>query len=107
VAERYRYRDGGGEIGFIRSVSTPFCGTCTRARLSADGTLYTCLFATAGTDLRGPLRSGVTDSRLVELIGQRWRIRDDGYSELRRGGTEPALAHPKGGPRIEMSYIGG
>jgi cyclic pyranopterin phosphate synthase len=107
VADRYRYRDGAGEIGFIRSVSTPFCGTCTRARLSADGTLYTCLFAASGTDLRGPLRSGATDSQLLELIGQRWRIRDDRYSELRRSGTEPVLAHPNSGPRIEMSYIGG
>jgi cyclic pyranopterin phosphate synthase len=107
VADRYRYRDGAGEIGLISSVSTPFCGTCTRARLSADGTLYTCLFAVAGIDLRGPLRSGATDSHLAELIEQRWRIRDDRYSELRRSDTEPVLAHPNSGPRIEMSYIGG
>jgi cyclic pyranopterin phosphate synthase len=107
VADRYRYRDGTGEIGFIRSVSAPFCGTCTRARLSADGTLYTCQFAAAGIDLRGPLRSGATDNQLVGLIGQRWRIREDRYSELRRSPTEPARAHPNSGPRIEMSYIGG
>ncbi|MDT7640507.1 MAG: 3,8-cyclase [Pseudonocardiales bacterium] len=104
VAERYRYRDGAGEIGFIRSVSTPFCGTCTRARLGADGQLYTCLFATAGTDLRAALRSGVTDSQLADLIAGRWRARTDRYSELRGAhGDRPAPA----GPRIEMSYIGG
>ncbi|HEV7975705.1 GTP 3',8-cyclase MoaA [Amycolatopsis sp.] len=104
VADRYRYRDGAGEIGFIRSVSAPFCGTCTRARLSADGKLYTCLFATAGTDLRAALRSGVTDTDLADLIAGRWRTRDDRYSEQRgAAGARPSPA----GPRIEMSYIGG
>jgi cyclic pyranopterin phosphate synthase len=104
VADRYRYRDGGGEIGFIRSVSAPFCGTCTRARVSADGKFYTCLFATAGTDLRAALRSGVTDAELADFIAGRWRARDDRYSEL-RGAADPRPA--PAGPRIEMSYIGG
>jgi cyclic pyranopterin phosphate synthase len=100
VADRYRYRDGSGEIGFIRSVSAPFCGTCTRARISADGMLYTCLFAAAGTDLRTPLRAGGTDTELAALIGATWRGREDRYSELR--------AHaPVTTPKIEMSYIGG
>jgi cyclic pyranopterin phosphate synthase len=100
VADRYRYRDGSGEIGFIRSVSTPFCGSCTRARISADGMLYTCLFATAATDLRTPLRAGLTDAEIIALIGETWRDRKDRYSELRAGA--PATA-----PKIEMSYIGG
>jgi GTP 3',8-cyclase len=100
VAERYRYRDGAGEIGVIRSVSAPFCGDCTRARISADGLLYTCLFTGAGTDLRTPLRAGVPDPELGALIGRRWRDRDDRYSELRARGTAS-------GPKIEMSYIGG
>jgi cyclic pyranopterin phosphate synthase len=104
VADRYRYRDGAGEIGFIRSVSAPFCGTCTRARLSADGKLYTCLFATGGTDLRAALRAGITDAGLADLIAGRWRARDDRYSEQRgAAGARPASS----GPRVEMSYIGG
>ena len=100
VARRYRYRDGGGEIGFITSVTQPFCGDCTRARLSADGALYTCLFATNGTDLREPLRSGATDSELTELLRRIWGVREDRYSEERSAATA-AL------PRVEMSYIGG
>ncbi|MFR9804446.1 hypothetical protein ACL02T_19480 [Pseudonocardia sp. RS010] len=100
VAERYRYRGGGGEIGFIRSVSAPFCGDCTRARISARGQLYTCLFAGAGTDLRTPLQAGAPDTELDALIGRRWRERDDRYSELRSRGAAS-------GPKIEMSYIGG
>jgi len=100
VADRYRYRDGAGEIGFIRSVSTPFCGTCTRARISADGMLYTCLFASTGTDLRTPLRTGLPDTAISELIGGRWRARNDRYSEQRAGDEAT-------GPKIEMSYIGG
>jgi cyclic pyranopterin phosphate synthase len=100
VANRYRYRDGGGEIGVIASVTRPFCGGCTRARLSAKGELYTCLFAAAGTDLRGPLREGADDSRLMELIGGIWQARRDRYSELRSAATA-------GRKRVEMSHIGG
>ena len=100
VAKRWRYRDGEGEIGFITSVSAPFCGDCTRARISADGSLYTCLFAIAGTDLRGPLRAGADDAALAELLRGVWSVRDDRYSELRSGATEDL-------ERVEMSYIGG
>ena len=100
VAKRWRYRDGEGEIGFITSVSAPFCGDCTRARISADGSLYTCLFAVAGTDLRGPLREGADDAALAALLIGIWRAREDRYSEIRSEGTEDL-------PRIEMSYIGG
>jgi GTP 3',8-cyclase len=100
VATRYRYADGGGEIGVIASVTRPFCGGCTRARLSAEGELYTCLFAARGTDLRGPLRSGASDGDLAALLGGVWRRRGDRYSELRTQATAPA-------PRVEMSHIGG
>lgn len=100
VADRYRYVDGGGEIGFISSVSAPFCGDCSRARLSADGQLFTCLFASRGTDLRGPLRAGASDDDLDALLSNRWRERADRYSETRGSGSD-------GGPRIEMSFIGG
>ncbi|MBM4361466.1 MAG: GTP 3',8-cyclase MoaA [Deltaproteobacteria bacterium] len=101
VARRLRYRDGSGEIGVIASVTEPFCGTCTRARLSADGHLYTCLFATRGTDLRPVLRGpeGAGDAALEAALGRVWATREDRYSELR--GSIPA------GRRIEMSYIGG
>jgi cyclic pyranopterin phosphate synthase len=100
VASRYRYRDGGGEIGMIASVTQPFCHACTRARLSADGRLYTCLFANLGRDLRGPLRAGAEDAELEALIGGIWRRRGDRYSELRTAATAAA-------PKVEMSYIGG
>ena len=100
VAKRWRYRDGGGELGFITSVSAPFCGDCTRARISADGRLYTCLFAVAGTDLRGPLREGADDAALAALLAGVWRAREDRYSALRSAATADL-------PRIEMSYIGG
>jgi cyclic pyranopterin phosphate synthase len=100
VAERWRYRDGTGEIGFISSVTQAFCRDCTRARLSAEGKLYTCLFATRGTDLRAPLRANASDAELAALIGRVWRARDDRYSEQRGAATAPL-------PRIEMSYIGG
>ena len=100
VANRYRYRDGQGEIGVIASVTLPFCGDCTRLRLSADGSLYTCLFATEGTDVRGALRSGIGDEGLTDLIADVWAGRSDRYSELRSEGTD-------GWERIEMSYIGG
>jgi len=100
VARRYRYRDGGGEIGVIASVTEPFCGTCTRARLSAEGRLYTCLFATEGHDLRALIRGGASESDLAERIGRVWRARGDRYSELRSAETADL-------PKIEMSYIGG
>lgn len=100
VATRYRYLDGGGELGVIGSVTTPFCGDCTRARLSAIGELYTCLFSGSGRDLRGPLRAGADDEELRALLDGTWRARDDRYSEQRADGT-PGLA------RVEMSYIGG
>jgi GTP 3',8-cyclase len=100
VANRYRYCDGAGEIGIIASVTQPFCGACTRARLSADGKLYTCLFAAKGQDLRGVLRGGATDEDLATQIRSTWVDRADRYSELRRAHTEPRS-------KIEMSYIGG
>ncbi len=100
VAERWRYADGGGEIGVIASVTRAFCRDCTRARLSAEGVLYTCLYATKGTDLRALLRAGATDDAVAEAIRGAWRARADRYSELRTAAT-PGL------PKIEMSYIGG
>ena len=100
VARRYRYRDGGGEIGVIASVTQPFCGNCTRARLSAEGQLYTCLFAVRGHDLRALVRSGADDAELKEAIASIWTRRTDRYSELRSSNTA-------GLPKIEMSYIGG
>ena len=100
VAKRWRYTDGSGEIGVITSVTSPFCGDCSRARLSAEGSVYTCLFATAGTDLRGPIRAGATDAELSELVRTVWSRRDDRYAELRSENTQSLR-------RIEMSYIGG
>jgi cyclic pyranopterin phosphate synthase len=100
VARRWRYVDGGGEIGIIASVTQPFCGDCTRARLSADGKLYTCLFAVRGHDLRALVRSGAEDPTLVDAIASVWRVREDRYSELRSAATEPL-------EKVEMSYIGG
>jgi GTP 3',8-cyclase len=101
VAARYRYRDGGGEIGVIASVTKPFCGDCSRLRLSADGQLFTCLFATQGTDLRGPMRGGASDTDLYALIRDLWARRGDRYSEQR----QQLIAKPK--RKLEMSYIGG
>jgi cyclic pyranopterin phosphate synthase len=101
VAKRWRYLDGEGEIGVITSVTRPFCGDCSRARISADGRLYTCLFATQGLDLRGPLRQGATKKDLQHLIHEVWTRRNDRYSEIR---TE-ATSSPS--DRVEMSYIGG
>ncbi|HEY6644218.1 GTP 3',8-cyclase MoaA [Povalibacter sp.] len=103
VAERYAFDDGAGEIGFISSVTNPFCGACSRARLSSEGVLYTCLFATQGTDLRGPLRSGASDDELRALIATTWQHRGDRYSEQRAtlSSKEHALR------KIEMYYIGG
>jgi GTP 3',8-cyclase len=100
VAGRYRYVDGAGEIGVIASVTQPFCGACTRARLSADGKLYTCLFGVKGHDFRGPLRDGATDEELAALIDRVWGKRNDRYSELRSDRTVDL-------PKVEMSYIGG
>ncbi len=100
VARRYRYVDGGGEIGVIASVTQPFCGDCTRARLSADGKLYTCLFAVRGHDLRALLRGGASDEQLTDTLSAVWRVRDDRYSEQRSSETA-------GLAKVEMSYIGG
>jgi cyclic pyranopterin phosphate synthase len=100
VANRYRYRDGAGEIGLIASVSQPFCGNCTRMRLSADGKLFTCLFAARGFDLRALLRSDAGDEQIAERLREVWRGRTDRYSEIRSAATH-GLSH------VEMSYIGG
>jgi cyclic pyranopterin phosphate synthase len=100
VAARYRYLDGSGEVGLITSITQPFCGTCTRARLSAKGELYTCLFASVGNDLRGPLRDGATDDELVQRITGIWQSRTDRYSAQRTTAT-------RGLAKVEMSYIGG
>jgi cyclic pyranopterin phosphate synthase len=103
VARRYAFEDGAGEVGFISSVTQPFCGACTRGRLSSDGALYTCLFAQTGTDLRGPLRAGVDDAELTRLIRSTWSNRTDRYSEQRMILRSRATATPK----VEMNYIGG
>jgi cyclic pyranopterin phosphate synthase len=100
VANRYRYNDGAGEIGIIASVTQPFCGGCTRARLSADGKLHTCLFANHGHDLRAMLRTGASDDELMQRLRSMWTARADRYSEARTAQTGPAR-------KIEMSYIGG
>ena len=100
VAARWRYRDGAGEFGVITSVTQPFCGSCTRARLTADGKLYLCLFATEGHDLRGPLRNRYSDEEMLGAIRSAWRVRDDRYSEIRSEETV-------GLPKVEMSRIGG
>ena len=102
VAERYQFIDGAGEIGFISSVSQPFCGACTRARLSSEGVLYTCLFASHGLDLRTPLRAGADDASLSALIRSAWSARSDRYSEIRAAATGGAAER-----KIEMYYIGG
>jgi cyclic pyranopterin phosphate synthase len=103
VAKRYAFADGQGEVGFISSVSQPFCGDCTRARLSSDGVLYTCLFATRGTSVRDALRGGASDDALLELIRGVWLQRSDRYSELRASLRQAAQEQRK----IEMFYIGG
>ncbi|MFA7297128.1 MAG: GTP 3',8-cyclase MoaA [Dehalococcoidia bacterium] len=100
VAKRWRYRDGSGEVGIITSVTQPFCGDCTRARLSAEGSIYTCLFAAQGTDFRSMLREGASDEAIGARIREVWGLRADRYSELRSEATTDR-------PRIEMSYIGG
>ena len=101
VAERYRFKDGGGEVGFISSISQPFCGDCTRARLSTDGKLFTCLFAGTGTDLRGPMRGGASDDELFARISGTWSERLDRYSEARTEHT------PNAQRKVEMYAIGG
>jgi cyclic pyranopterin phosphate synthase len=100
VAQRWRYRDGTGEVGVIASVSQPFCGDCTRARVSAEGGVYTCLFATGGTDLRQVLRAGASDETLDEVVSGLWMNRSDRYSETRS-------SHTVGLDKVEMSYLGG
>jgi cyclic pyranopterin phosphate synthase len=104
VAERWRYRDGGGEIGIIASVTRPFCGDCTRARLTTDGKLVTCLFATTGTDLRAPLRQGADDAELRALVESVWLRRADRYSETRADQTPGLRTRSK---KIEMYQLGG
>lgn len=104
VANRWRYRDGSGEIGVIASVTQPFCGNCTRARLSTDGKLYTCLFATDGVDLRGPMRQGASDAEMADIIAGAWSVRRDRYSEER---TELTAAEAAGRTKVEMYHIGG
>jgi cyclic pyranopterin phosphate synthase len=101
VASRYVYDDGAGEIGFVSSVSAPFCGDCHRARLSSEGVLYTCLFATQGLDLRSPLRAGATDAELLDMLRRTWSRRADRYSEQRQSLREAPLR------KVEMHYIGG
>jgi cyclic pyranopterin phosphate synthase len=100
VATRYRYTDGEGEVGVIASVTRPFCGGCTRARLSAEGELFTCLFAATGADLRAPLRAGASDDELAGRLAAIWGRRSDRYSEIRGAETRDL-------PRVEMSHIGG
>jgi cyclic pyranopterin phosphate synthase len=100
VAVRHRYLDGGGEIGVIASVTQPFCGDCTRARISAEGKLYTCLFSAVGHDLRDPLRGGASDGAIASLVAGIWGARDDRYSERRAAATERL-------PKIEMFALGG
>ncbi len=106
VAKRWRYRDGGGEIGIITSVSQPFCGECSRARLTTNGQLVTCLFATSGRDLRAPLRDGASDDELRDLVASIWGDRNDRYSEERGRGARGPSSVPEG-ERIEMYQIGG
>ncbi len=101
VARRYAFDDGAGEIGFVASVTQPFCGDCTRARLSSDGKLYTCLFASDGVDLRAPLRGGASDQELLELIRAVWERRADRYSELREQLRARHVQH------VEMNHVGG
>jgi GTP 3',8-cyclase len=104
TAERWRYRDGGGEVGFISSVTQAFCRDCNRARLSTEGKLFLCLFASRGHDLRALLRGGFSDAQIAGAIGLIWAERDDRYSEL-RGAMEADIG--SGGRRVEMHYIGG
>lgn len=106
TANRWTFDDGAGEIGIIASVSQPFCGGCTRARLSAIGELYTCLFGVHGRDIRGPMRAGATDAELTDLLAGIWQARDDRYSEIRDEQTANRRGEDADG-KVEMSYIGG
>jgi cyclic pyranopterin phosphate synthase len=101
VARRYAFDDGGGEVGFISSVTQPFCGDCSRARLSSDGKFYSCLFAAEGTDLRAPMRGGASDEELLQLMRAVWERRSDRYSELRD------KLRARGAQHVEMNYVGG
>src|SRR5215475_10954069 len=103
VAKRWRYKDGKGEVGIIASVTQPFCADCTRSRISAEGKLYTCLFAVRGHDLRALIRSGASDEDIAAKLAEIWRVRGDRYSELRAQATDGL----DDAPRVEMSYIGG
>ncbi len=105
VADRYRYRDGGGEVGVITSVTQPFCGDCSRVRLSADGKLYTCLFGQVGHDLKAPLRAGESDAELRERVASIWRARSDRYSEERTAALDSGRFVPA--EKVEMFRIGG
>jgi len=107
TAQRWAYADGGGEVGVISSVTQAFCGDCNRARLSTEGQVYTCLFASQGHDLRTLLRGGATDAQLASAIGHIWQGRGDRYSELRGSSAAGDTAHTSGARRVEMSYIGG
>jgi cyclic pyranopterin phosphate synthase len=100
VAGRWRYKDGAGEIGVISSVTQAFCRDCNRMRLSTEGSLYTCLFAQQGHDLKALLRGGAPDEAIRDSIAAVWRLRDDRYSEIRTSETAKK-------PKVEMSYIGG
>src|SRR5581483_11589409 len=104
TAQRWGYADGSGEIGVISSVTRAFCGTCTRARLSTEGKLYLCLFASTGHDLRALVRSGATDDDIATAVGRIWQAREDRYSQLR--GSAAAQDSRSGNARVEMSYIG-
>jgi cyclic pyranopterin phosphate synthase len=107
TAERWRYADGSGEIGLISSVTKAFCGDCNRARLSTEGKLFLCLFASHGHDLRALLRGEYSDEQIAAAIGLIWQARGDRYSELRSETAETGAAAPGGERRVEMHYIGG
>ncbi len=107
VAKRWRYKDGAGEIGIVTSVSQPFCGDCSRMRLTTEGRLVTCLFASRGADLRAPMRDGASDDELLELVARLWGTRADRYSEVRGAETRGDEVSAEGEGRIEMYQIGG
>jgi cyclic pyranopterin phosphate synthase len=107
TAERWRYADGAGEIGVISSVTQAFCGDCNRARLSTEGKLFLCLFASQGQDLRALLRGGYADEQIAAAVAHIWQGRDDHYSELRAALPADTSSPETNGKRVEMSYIGG
>ena len=106
VARRWRYQDGRGEVGFITSVTEPFCGECSRARLSSEGQLIPCLFASEGVDLKTPIRRGTSDEHLREIITSAWEKREDRYSQLRTQETKSGSAQSMG-RKLEMYHVGG